>query len=46
MTSLAQQAGHPFALERMDPKAMLDATITSFGGSEKPLATLIRGLIP
>jgi len=46
MTSLAEQAGHPFALERIDPKAMLEATITSFGGSEKPLATLIRGLIP
>ena len=45
MTVLAEQAGHPFALERIDPKAMLDATITSFGGSEKPLSTLIRGLI-
>jgi len=42
---LADQAGHPFALERIDPKAMLDAIITSFGGSEEPLATLIRGLI-
>jgi hypothetical protein len=31
---LAGRAGHPFALERIDPKAMLDATITSFGGSE------------
>jgi cell filamentation protein len=45
MTALAEQVGHPFALERLDPKAMLDATITSFGGSEKPLAELIRGLI-
>jgi cell filamentation protein len=45
-TALAAQAGHPFALEQIDPKTMLDATITSFGGSEKPLATLIRGLIP
>jgi cell filamentation protein len=43
-TSLAERAGHPFALERIDPKAMLDATITSFG-SEQPLATSIRGLI-
>jgi len=42
---LADQAGHPFALERIDPKAMLDAIITSFGGSKEPLATLIRGLI-
>jgi cell filamentation protein len=46
MTALAEQAGHPFALERMDPKAMLDATIASFGGNEKPLATLIRELVP
>ena len=45
MTALAEQAGHRFALERIDPNAMLDATIESFGGSEKPLATLIRGLI-
>lgn len=42
---LADQAGHPFALDRIDPKAMLHATITSFGGSDKPLAALIRGLI-
>ena len=45
MTALAQQAGHPFQLEMLDPKAMLDATITSFGGSEKPLAAVIRSLI-
>jgi cell filamentation protein len=45
VAALADQAGHPFALERIDPKAMLDATITSFGGSEKPLARLLRGLI-
>jgi len=45
MTALAEQAGHRFALERIDPNAMLDATIESFGGGEKPLATLIRGLI-
>jgi cell filamentation protein len=45
MTALAEQAEHRFALERIDPNAMLDAIIESFGGSEKPLATLIRGLI-
>jgi cell filamentation protein len=45
MAALADQAGHPFALERIDPKALLDATITSFGGSERPLARLLRGLI-
>ena len=45
MTALAEQAVHRFALERIDPNDMLDATIESFGGSENPLATLIRGLI-
>ena len=45
MIALAQQAGHPFEVERLDPQAMLDATIASFGGSEKPLAAVIRGLI-
>jgi cell filamentation protein len=42
---LADQAGHPLALVRLDPNAMLDATIASFGGSEEPLARMIRGLI-
>jgi cell filamentation protein len=45
LAALADQAGHPFALELLDPKAMLDATIVSFGGSEEPLARMIRGLI-
>jgi cell filamentation protein len=45
MAALADHAGHPFALERIEPKAMLEATIASFGGSEEPLARLIRGLI-
>jgi cell filamentation protein len=45
MTALAQKAGHPFDLERLDPKAMLDATIASFGGGEKPLEVLIGKLI-
>jgi cell filamentation protein len=45
LAALADQAGCPFALERLDPKAILEATITSFGGSEEPLAGIIRGLI-
>jgi cell filamentation protein len=45
LAALADHAGHPFALERIEPKAMLDAIVTSFGGSEEPLARLIRGLI-
>jgi cell filamentation protein len=32
IAALADKARHPLALERIDPKAMLDATITSFGG--------------
>jgi cell filamentation protein len=44
MAALAEHAGHPFRLERLDPRAMLAATIASFGGSEKPLAAVIRGL--
>ena len=45
LIALAGQAGHPLALKRIDPKATLDAIITSFSGDEKPLATLIRQLI-
>jgi cell filamentation protein len=30
LAALADQAGHSFVLERLDPKAMLDATITSW----------------
>lgn len=42
---LAEQAGHPLMLERMRPDEMLGAMIESFGGSEKPLAQLIRMLV-
>jgi cell filamentation protein len=45
LTALADQAGHPFALELLDPEAMLKATIASFGGSLTPLANLIGRLI-
>ena len=45
LAALADYAGHLFTLERIEPKAMLDAIITSFGGSEAPLGTLIRRLI-
>ncbi len=39
---LAEKAGHPLAIERMKPQAMLDAMIASFDGNEKGLARLIR----
>ena len=42
---LAHQARHPLALDRLDPEAVLRATITSFQGDEKPLAATIRSLI-
>ncbi|QCG94039.1 hypothetical protein E6C67_08825 [Azospirillum sp. TSA2s] len=45
LTLLADQAGHPLALERLDPAAMLAAMVVSFAGDEKPLATLIAGMI-
>jgi cell filamentation protein len=45
LTLLADDAGHPLDLEKLDPKAILEATIESFGGSEEPLASVIRDLI-
>jgi cell filamentation protein len=45
LTLLAARAGHPLALERMDPAAMLTAMVESFKADERPLAKLIRGLI-
>jgi len=45
LTILAERAGHPLDLDRLEPKAMLKATIASFVGSEKPLAGIIYDLI-
>jgi cell filamentation protein len=42
---LADRAGHPLALEELDPSAMLDAMIASFDGDETELAKVIVGLI-
>jgi cell filamentation protein len=33
---LAEQAGHPLDFERLDPPAMMDAMIASFGGNALP----------
>lgn len=45
LTLLAEDAGHPLNHEKLDPAAILDATIESFGGSERPLAAAIKDLI-
>ncbi|KJC53865.1 adenosine monophosphate-protein transferase [Bradyrhizobium sp. LTSP849] len=42
---LADRAGHPLDLERLDPGAMLDAMIASFDGDETELAQIIAGLV-
>ena len=45
LTLIAAQAGHPLALERMNPPVMLTAMIASFRGDESQLATIIESLI-
>lgn len=45
LTALAEYAGHPITLDRLQPRAALDAMIASFGGNEVPLAAEIRRLI-
>jgi cell filamentation protein len=42
---LADRAGYPVDLGKLDPKAMLDAMIASFGGDEAELRTVIERLI-
>lgn len=42
---LADRAGHPLDLDRLDPDATLGAMIASFQGNEEPLATVITDLI-
>ena len=45
LTLLADRAGYPLDLDRLDPQAILRATIASFGGNEEPLARVIREII-
>jgi cell filamentation protein len=45
LTVLADQAGHPLAMDKLKPKAMLKATIASFDSDEAPLAGVISNLI-
>jgi cell filamentation protein len=42
---LADRAWHPLDLERLDPPAILKATIKSFGGDEKALVKVIADLV-
>ncbi|MBC8021461.1 MAG: Fic family protein [Methyloceanibacter sp.] len=41
---LANRAGHPLDLDRLDPDATLEAMIASFNGDEAPLARMIDEL--
>jgi cell filamentation protein len=45
LTLLAEHAGHPLALNNLDPKAMLTAMVTSFSGKEVKLRQLIETLV-
>ncbi len=42
---LAEQAGHPLDLEKLELQEILDATIESFDTDEAPLAEVIGGLL-
>lgn len=44
LSVLADQAGHPLDLDKLDPDATLEAMIRSFSGNERPLANLIKRL--
>ncbi|RXH17452.1 Fic/DOC family protein [Bradyrhizobium guangzhouense] len=44
LTLLAETAGHPLAIERLDPDEVMKAMIESFGGEEKRLADVILDL--
>ncbi len=45
LVMLAEQAGHPLDLEKLEPQEILDATIESFDADEAPLAEIIAGLL-
>lgn len=44
LVELSERAGHPLNLDRLDPSAILSATITSFDGDSKQLADIIYRL--
>lgn len=45
LTVLADRAGHPLDLTKLDPKTFLAAMIASFDGDEHNLAKAIQGLV-
>lgn len=45
MALLAEQAGHPLELDRLDPEPFLAAMIASFNGDERPLAGQLAQLV-
>jgi cell filamentation protein len=44
LAMLADNAGHPLDLEKLDPNVMLNAMIESFEGDEEELGRVIRNL--
>lgn len=42
---LADHAGHPLNLDKLEAEEMLEAMIASFGDDERKLATIIEGLV-
>lgn len=42
---LAETAGHPLAMQRLDPDEVMQAMIESFGGSEDRLVGVVRDLL-
>lgn len=45
LTLLADQARHPLDLDRMDPRAFLEATVASFTGDEADLKQCVFELV-
>lgn len=45
LTLLADQAGHPLQLERLNPPEIMDAIIKSFGGNEAPLFAVLKRIV-
>jgi cell filamentation protein len=45
LTLIAERAGHPLALDKMDPRPMLAAMVASFSGKESGLRKLIEAFV-